>query len=223
VPEEYVQSLVRCKVCGAGVVPADAVPESVQGMRADVEMGLFRLYLGMLFHPVRTSKNLVYGLSSREMVAKTLAFYGSGLVLWLVLFPRITGERPEMLAGLWSFLGVMAVLAGAQAAAGLCVAAAGHWVTGARRYGDVILAEYFVHGIWLWSVLLPGLAASALGWGFAAVRVASLWLSVLFLLVIRAIFGCELGKAIVISIWAFALEMALFFFLFLVGDSVLAD
>jgi hypothetical protein len=223
VPEEYVQSLVRCKVCGAGVVPADAVPESVQGVRAEGRRGVLRLYVGMLLHPVRTSKHLMYSLSSGEMVAKTLGFYWSGLVVVYLLGPRIAGEGAAVRAGLAGALAATAIATGAQAAAGFCVAAAGHWVTGARRYGDIILAEYFLGGVWFWTLVLPGLVAGALGSGLASLRVLSLWVCVLFLLVVQAIFGCELAKAIVISILAFALELALFFFLFLLGGSMLAD
>jgi len=205
--EEVPAGFLTCPHCGGdpftGAASRDKV--GVIARREPEEMGFFRLCLGMLIHPVRTSDELLFWLSRRDMLIKTAALFLTGILIWQIPLALVR----EGDGGLLEVPAALVVLSISLVTGAFFVALVGRVVSGQWLFTATVVGFAFMQGLVRW-VMTPVAAAvglGLLGGGVALLAVLLLWSWLLKLLVIEGIFGYGLGAAFLINFCAAILEI----------------
>ena len=207
--EQVPRGLLTCPRCG-GNPATGAAPRARVGMeprQEPQEMGFLRLCLGMLFHPVRTSDELVYWLSRPDMLVKAVGLFLSGILLW-ALPDLLSGGVESPVLGL---LAVVVVMSLGLAVTSFFVALVGRVVSGQWLYLATLVGFCFLEGLVRWVTSLLTLAGTlglfGAGGAVTVGLVVFLWAWLLKLLVIRGIFGYGIGAAFLINFFAGVLRI----------------
>lgn len=210
--EEVPAGFLICPHCGGDPFTGAAPPDRLGMTRREEpeEVGFFRLCLGMLIHPLRTSDELVARLSYPDMLLKTTALLLLSTFVWQLSL--LAAKRGE--GGLQGVLAGVVVLSLSVVSSAFFVAVVGRIIGGQWLFLATVTGFAFMKGV-VRCVAVPvtlawaaGLTGEALG--SLIVMLTWLWAWVLKLLVIRGIFGYGIGAAFLINFLAWFLELAVF-------------
>ena len=189
--------LLICLRCGGHPFTGGRATESVTAPRREErkEIGLFRLCLNMLVHPLRTSDELLYWLSTPQMLVKTMVFFVSGLVVWMLPQLLMLEGRPGVLPGLVSFVALVFGGMLGVALSALLVAVIGWLFTDEFEYLALLVGFCFLEGLVRWTTvaLSFAVAAGAIGGGGGLGVIVFAWALALKLLLIWRVFGTTAG------------------------------
>lgn len=202
-----------------GAQGSEAVRPHLAGREKPQDVGIFRLCLNMLIHPLRTSDELVSSLGTPPMLIKAMVLFVSGLVVAMLPGLPILQGRSGSASGLVAFVALVVGLMFAAALSALFVAVLAWLFIGKFEYLATLVGFCFVEGLVHWAtvglrfavptgvIAYPGLIAIA-------------WTVALKLLVIYAIFDVRIATFLV-SLCFLALQLTqLLFLLSIFGAAV---